>query len=487
MRYWFSFIFLFFSSQISIAKDLKPITLVCVDCFSSATLYAKSAQRIAGDRPIQWILVQTYRYDPYYENMQSLAFPPSSEKLFIDPSNETAVDTFLETLKNRGVKRVIGGMDQGMYHASLWNQHLGAKDNDPALRDARRKKFEMSKMVGQYSIPTQLVKDAGSSLKFLDDNPTTTAVLKLNAGVASIGLQMVPTQNRQQLKIALETATVGIAGTTGAIDSFVVQPKIQGTEYYAQTFSVDGKTYLTGLWQYYKIPYGNSHLYFVDRPLSLKGAVAKELHPILSKINLSLGLTQGPAHIEMMRQEKTNKWYLIENNGRVVGSGIPELEREIYGISHLDLYMLSVLDPAKMQAELDTFPRRMVKDGFVFNAPVSFHGELTSEAIKNLESFPSYFLPGEQYKLRPKDDIVPTTNLVDAAFVLHAAGETRQVQKDFRKMFSQFIAGEIVRPRPPPAAPLETTANRCNAGLSASAKAGDFLKHMMSTVREIRW
>jgi len=138
---------------------------------------------------------------------------------------------------------------------------------------------------------------------------------------------------------------------------------------------------------------------------------------------------------------------MVEHNARVVGSGIPALEHEIYGISQLDLFFLSFLNPKKFRDELAQFPRALRKDGFVFIVPAPQPGIIDPKALAEIQSMPSYFEPAPHYRVSSDKQIpISTRDLHTAAFLIHGAGKTEILRADFERAFELLESGRLIRP-----------------------------------------
>jgi hypothetical protein len=411
------------STQAMAAGKLR---VACLNCYSSTSLYPIYAQQLAPDVEIEWILVQTHEFYPEQE-ASMVAFGPSAERIRVNPDNPAEWNALVEALREKGAL-VLGGMCEGAYHASSLAHALGQPENDLDKREQRRRKDAQAKAVGKWKIPTHVVRDVDAALEFIDSFTQTEVVLKPNAGAAGIGFESIPKSERTRLVERLSSRLIDRVSVFDEQDEVIAQPNIVGQQYHVQTETVNGVTKITGLWRYHMLEDGQRLALLVDRPVSLFSDIAKELGPIVSEINESLGVRVGSAHIEMRREASTGRWYLVENNVRTAGSGIPALESQIWGISQLELTLLRILDPARLQREFDSFPRRKKRDGFLFILPSAEEGMLTQSGIDLLQSLPGYFPVADHYAAKPHR-ATATTNLKTAAGVFHYAGTNEQVRQ----------------------------------------------------------
>lgn len=423
----------------------RKIVLACVDCYSSASLSAHYAAEYvrAGDE-LEWILIKTHGYSADWEKSLG-AFPWGTPTWDWNPENPEELGPLVSRLQQRGVTKILGGMDKGTYEACHLNDAMRRAsspelamhfdDNPFEFRDLLRKKKEMAEASGKYGIPTHILTDVDQGMKFVRDFSQPTVTVKFNAGAAGVGLQFVDKTHEPFLRAILEEKLRN--KPTGLFengDSIILQPRIIGREFFVNTYTWNGETVITGLWEYYKIDMGGTTVYFVDRPLPLDGALARELGPIMSTINLRLKKNTGPAHIEMILEASSGLWYLIENNARVAGSFIPDLEREIWGMSHLDLFVLSFLDPERFEREFKTFrqpsPRKMLLEGANFVVPSRTAGRISAETLAEIHRLPTFHKPRPQYTIQAGKQVSPTRDLRSAAMVLRFKGGKEEVKSD---------------------------------------------------------
>jgi biotin carboxylase len=154
---------------------------------------------------------------------------------------------------------------------------------------------------------------------------------------------------------------------------------------------VDSHFYPTALSRYHRIHWGEKGLYFINTFLSLTTPEAVELRQIAKSINDSQGHHNGMSHLEFIVEESTGRIYLLENNARVAGAGVPMLERAVYGISQLDLNILRVLDPERLKIELAKLPRERLTNGLMFVIPSPIDGQITQPGVDFLTRLPTYF------------------------------------------------------------------------------------------------
>lgn len=452
-KYLLLFIFVLFSSTTWAKTKVK---VGCIDCYSSASLIPALLEKLRAefgfDVEVEWVLVQTHEFKPYHLTSFT-AFPDDSPRLNFKESFDedpiAAAQKVADRLREMGVEIVVGGADEGTYQAVLINKLMGfTRDNDADSRDIRNQKYAMGKAVLEYGIPAEfLTEDIDAAMRFIDGFPQDSVVVKWNSGAGGVDMQFLSKADRPALIEALKKRLANRGKPFhGREDGILLEPQIDfEREIYANTFTWNGETVITGLWEYYKVQIGEHKLYFVDRPLSLFGPEAAALRPIAQKINERMKQRTGMAHLEMGQERGTGRWLMIENNTRVVGSGIPALEREIWGLSHLDLFLMSLFQPQKMESLMASFRngRPKLKDGAVFIMPISDPGIITADGISVLEQLPTYLPTGKQYKMKPGTEVKRTSNL-NTGVVMRLVGDTSSVERDFKRAFTFLSTGRIV-------------------------------------------
>jgi hypothetical protein len=417
----------------------RKVTIACVDCYSSASLYPTFARSLAPEIEVEWILIQTHAYpEMFHASLSAFGSAPVWQWNTHDPDQQRDI---VARLKAKGAY-VLGGMCEGVYHACPLNDALGLPDNELALRDERRKKEAMAVAVGEYGIPSLLTRDPKQALAFADTLAWASIALKPNAGAAGIGFESFSKGHRGKLEAFLTERLASEIQIFGDKEDWIVQPFLEGYKYYVDTFTLNGVTKITGLWRYH-MSEEEGLTFFIDRPLSLAGPLARQLTPIVRKINPALGVMHGSSHIEMLRETTTGRWYLLENNPRNAGAGIPALETRIWGISQLEMTLLAILDPQRLSREFASFPRPKLQDGFLLILPAADQGKLTAQGIDALLGLPGAFLPAPHYRPTPKN-VEKSVNLKTAAGVFHFAGEPKEIRKSFNQALSAIQSERII-------------------------------------------
>lgn len=435
----------------SFAKQKKRVA--CIDCYSTASLMPAFLEELGTEVEVEWILVQTHPYKEHHE-IAFTGFPEGSLRLPYDLRNAGEKERMIAKLKTLNLDYVVGGMDEGTYQACDINNALGfTRDNPASSREIRNKKSLANKANEKFAIPTHiLTEDIGAALSFVDGFPQEEVVVKWDSGAGGVDMLFLDKLDRQGLLSAFqERLRTEQRPFHGRKDQVLIEPRIDiQREFYINTFTFNGETVITGLWEYFKVKIGKYVVYFVDRPLDLLGPEAAMLRPIASEINANMEQRNGMSHMEVAIERGTGRVYLIENNTRVAGSGIPALERKLWGLSQLDLFLLSLFDQERMRREMAKFRegKPMEGDALLFMMPSPMQGVLTDFAVDKIKGLSTYVQPGEQYELKKNTKTKVTENLHGAATVVRLYGSTTKIRAEFEDLFDALTANQLIAANP---------------------------------------
>lgn len=412
----------------------REVTLACVDCYSSASFYPQVAQELVPGVKVKWIFIQTHDYDASYEAHRK-AFPAGTIFKRLDGGT-------VEFLRQQNVHAVLGGMDKGTYEAIALTNALGMTQIPDEFREMIRRKDLQAIAARQWGIPTHKMTNVDDALEFAASLYQGGVVLKYNAGAAGYEMEFISKSDMGHLRNRLAERLASVKpGPFGEVDDLILQPHIIGREYFLNSLLVDSHFYPTALSRYYRIHWGEKGLYFINTFLSLTTTEAIQLRQIAEFINDSQGHHNGLSHLEFIIEESTGRIYLLENNARVAGAGVPMLERAVYGISQLDLNILRVLDPVRLKVELAKLPRERQTNGLMFVIPSPMDGEIKQQGVDFLTSLPTYFEMPKHY--RPIPGPVKKTKDLYSATVFHQWGEGAQLQTDVGRIISTLDEGRL--------------------------------------------
>jgi hypothetical protein len=424
----------------------------CTDCYSTASMLPAAALEAAAEIKaqtgeeitIQWVHIKTHKYSAAFEAHLN-AFPENTVRLEVDPEDDASVDRLIAKLRELGVERIVNSTTcEGNYQGCRFSHLLGTPDDSFDTRDLRKKKRLQGEVANEYGISSHVLTNAQAATDFVR-SATDEVVMKFDGGGASFGLKYLLPSDPNVEDFFARTLDNRPLGQFGQNDDILLQYKVIGPEYHAQTFTHEGVTYLTALWKYYKVRVGTATIYFVDRPVSLFSREARELRPILQELCVRFGKRNGASHFEFMK-ERSGWWRLIEDNARLVGGAISALEKKIWGISQVELLIWSLLDPERLLSELNLFPRKMRGDAALFVIPSPGVGTLNPASLELIERLPTFLEPPLQFRVSPGKVVGDTEDLQSAAMVARFFGPTGLVRSNFYRAYRELISGNLIQP-----------------------------------------
>lgn len=244
----------------------------------------------------------------------------------------------LQMVREMNPVLVTAGGDLGLELAVKLNRDLGLPGHKverlPYLR-RKDKMHEALKDAGLRYIRGKVVSSIEEGIEYYENGLNgKSAIVKPLDGGGSVGV--LACHNRESVTEALkrDIADGGVA---------LVQEMINGTEYYVNTVSSDGRHVVTNVCRYDKVQIGDTRPVYV-RAVSLSPAdetLLPMIHYVI-KVLEAVGLEIGPAHTEVMLDEKGP--VLIEVNARLAGGHQPSGWQDIVlGIHESEIALRSYL------------------------------------------------------------------------------------------------------------------------------------------------
>ena len=196
--------------------------------------------------------------------------------------------------------------------------------------------------------------------------------------------------------------------------------------------------------EYFQIDYDEKPNYFLNGFLALDAHEVKAMQVAVDFLTPAHNIEFGMAHPEFILDQETGRLYMLEMNGRVGGGGVPAIDAQVYGISHLHLHLLALFDPTRFEKEFRNFPRPRKKMGFMFIVSSPGFGIWNPTAIRAIRSDPSYFLPGPQYEMIPESRVEPTVSMDTAQGMFYFVGDRAQVRRGVEKSMRMFEEGQLI-------------------------------------------
>ncbi len=423
-------------AYLSIAKA-EVFTFACVDCRSSMSLAPQIISRLFPDLQVRWILIQSDEYSP--EQAKNLsAFPKSSRKIRRLPLSGGFSDAeILEIAQKEQVRYFLGGTDNGAALAANFNWLSGFPDNDPKHISTRLVKSLSQGASGDYAIPTHELRDIAAAKRWIANQGHSEFTLKPDVGF--LGKDTSYYSKEDLLSDDSLLLSFLISGAR-----MLIQPRIKGRVFYANTYSFEGAFKVTAASEYFQIEMAGKPAYFLNGHLDTESGLVKRMEEALTFLLPSHGIIFGPAHPEFILDEETGKLYLLEMNARPAGLGTPEFDRQVYGLSQLDLHFLALLDIERFRQEFASFPRRRQKHGFMYVVYSPTGALWNSDSLKSIQRHPSYFLPGRQYLIQGGDLVKGAESMNDLAGSLYFVNkDIRVVQAGVEQAVELFSSGRL--------------------------------------------
>lgn len=427
------------------ARAEARVVLACVDCYGSAALYPVVAGELFREYDVHLIHVRTEKFLSRGQRRDIEATRGLyRDYLDVDMDDADSVEKALAFLRAAGVRRVIGGMETGAFQSDLLNHHLGLPGNSPFTRDLRRAKAPMAKALGDLGIPTILSDDLDAIERFVASQTSEFVVVKPNRSSGSEGLEFIRRNDLPRLRKVLGEMLTQ-TDKYGHPMNAVVQPAIVGHEYVANTFRDGEHTLLLGAWRYLKVraPGSRKLVYFVDRPVDPHSVLGRELATLAPVIHRRLGNHIGPGHAELLHEQGTRRWYVIEQAARVAGTGVPAVEAALWGTSHLHLNLAFSIGPDAFAKELAKWTGTRKTDAAIMNFISLTSGKLRPSGVELLETLGSYFRPFETFRPVPDSPVVETIDLQTSPFVAAFTGADGAVLRDVDDMVRAQVDGRL--------------------------------------------
>lgn len=421
----------------------EEVVIGCVDCRSSMSLVDPIFRELFPGKTPKWIFIQAQTDYSRADYRQLDAFPSERVlmKLKLRPLEGGISDQeAAKILRANGVQYVLPGTDSGANRTPNLNRILGFQDNSPETAPLRLQKGEGVKVAGEYAIPTHKLKSVEAALKWIDAIKAQgydEIFVKPDVGLFGINAQSVKISDRASLKRNLSELL-------GSGDTFLIQPKIVGRKFFSNTYTSEGVTRVVSAAEYFQIENKGKPNYFVDGMLSLESAEVKGMQKAADFLMPAYGIEIGMGHPEFILCEKTGRLYLLEMNGRVGGSGLPALDRAVYGINQIQLHLLRLFDRARFEKEFSAFPRPRLRSGFLMLLSSPGEGVWNAKALSEIQAHPSYLLAGPQYEIFPGTRVKHTTSMEKAEGPFFFVGTRDQVRDGILRVVDLYESGALI-------------------------------------------
>lgn len=336
-------------------------------------------------------------------------------------------------LAELGVHRVVAGTESGVILADTLTHLMGLPGNRHETLAARRDKRLMAQTAAAAGVAVprgRSFDDADEAARWFTDVGLTEAVVKpLNsAGTDNVRFCRTAYEVGEACKAVLTSHNLFGQANTAAL----VQERVHGVEYYANTVSHEGTHRFAELWRYTKRTGTDGYpVYDYEEPVTLGSAEAAPLLDFVTAALDALGIASGAAHTEVMMTARGP--VLIETGARLGGGTAPDVVENHSGVSQTRLLADTLLDPARLR-DFD-------------DSSVTWSGALRNVALINpvagvakpldwaerLRALPT--LVHLAHGVVPGDYLPDTSDLISSpGYVYLAAEDPQDIARDYRTL-----------------------------------------------------
>ena len=343
-------------------------------------------------------------------------------------------------LAGMGVRRVVAGTESGVTLADTLTHLMGLPGHRYETAAARRDKVLMAATATAAGVAAPLgaaFPDRDAAAAWFVAQGLSEVVVKpaSSAGTDNVRFCTTPRQVRDACAKVLESAN--LFGERNAVA--LVQERLRGVEYYANTVSHEGVHRIAELWRYTKRTGSAGHpVYDYEEPVPATSAEASVLRPFVSAVLDALGIASGAAHTEVMVTDRGP--VLIESGARLGGGTTPAVVEKFSGTSQTALLADTLIDPRRL-AEFDD--RAVAWSAAVRNVALinPYAGVVPSlDWATRVGSLPS--LVSLTQGVTVGETVAATTDLINSPGYLYLAAEdSGDVERDYRALRAMEEAG----------------------------------------------
>lgn len=341
------------------------------------------------------------------------------------------------------VSFVIPGQEPGVNLADHLSEALGLRTNGTRLSTARRDKYQMTTTVAEAGLRTArqaLVSDPAEAVRWANSTGGWPCVAKplASASTDSVSICSTPEELEAAVREVLSSRTVFNFDN----DQVLLQSYLRGTEYIVDTVSLDGATFVCGVWEYEKslLPNGKP-IYNRDILLDSGDHAARVVIDYTLSVLETLGIRNGPAHAEIMLTADGPA--LIEIGARTNGNMQPRFHDECLGTNAAQLTALAYRRPDQFVSEYAGRTYVRSQPAVVYNVPTARSGRIAAvntDVVEAISERPS--VVDLTVKRHSGDDLVPTQDLLSSpARIFMTAADKSTLDADYE--FIDSVREEI--------------------------------------------
>ncbi|WP_041939548.1 MULTISPECIES: ATP-grasp domain-containing protein [Frankia] len=332
-----------------------------------------------------------------------------------------------------GVTSVVAGTESGVVLADILAHHLGLDGNHPATSAARRDKATMGRAAAEagLTVPrTWSFTDADEARTWYARRRLTDVVVKPPSSAGSDNVWFCRTPDEVRTACTRVLAARNLYREPNP--TVLVQERLRGVEYYANTVSHAGRHRIVEVWRYSKRLGPDRRPVYDHEDLVPAGSEeSAPLRDFVPAVLDALGVRHGAAHTEVMI---TNRGpVLVESGARLGGGTLPWVVEKYCGVSQTSLLAESLLDPDRVAAFDDRTVRSL---GALRNIALISRTAGTVRSLEwaaRLEELPTFV--ALSHHLRPGEHLGATIDLPSSpGFVYLAASDPQAVDRDYRQL-----------------------------------------------------
>lgn len=375
-------------------------TIVIVDPFSSGQYLAPELQKNGVDVVA---IISSPALPAFYFN----SFKEHHFKKVIRHQGD--VEATAAAIRAFEPRAVIPGSEPGVILADQLAHELGLPTNDINRVEARRNKFLMLEALRSRGVAAAkqiLCSRAQEAKEWLKREKISAFVMKPKDSAGTDGV--VFAESEADLD-AYFKKYLGKKNMLGAeIDEIIVQEFLEGEEYVVDTLSFEGRHQLIALWKYSKVSAnGGNFVYDTMHLITDLGERELALFNYVKKALDALGITQGPAHNELMLTPRGP--YLIESGARPHGGNGTLISGQCVGYNQIDRTALLFSKPEAFKSSFREIYESKISALEIFlisGRTGTFQGLAHLAEIEKLPSYSALTL-----SLKPGDTLPLTTDL----------------------------------------------------------------------------
>ncbi|WP_338523020.1 ATP-grasp domain-containing protein [Pseudomonas batumici] len=261
-------------------------------------------------------------------------------------------DEAIEKLNKLNIKAIIPGSDSALKLTDRLAQHYALIGNPVETQHARFNKLAMKSQLHLKGVPAtqstdisleRLLKEGSNEFEF-------PAIIKPAQGTGSKNVKIC--HNKNDIHIALTAIESANTGYLDEEKSALIEAFIDGPEYFITTasFGKNKKRQILCFAEYEKISIGNNpSVYKNIRSLPLSSEKASRAFEYTNNVNEALEVDYGINDIELKINK--NGHFIIEQNGRLPGAGVPSLIEVCTGLNcynlNIDIFLGCVHNTAQ--------------------------------------------------------------------------------------------------------------------------------------------